>query len=72
MLAWSFNRDGELQPDLQARRDAIAPHRSAELRAARQDLTPLAKPQQGVDLLRDAFPKATPIPGVVEAGTEER
>ncbi len=72
MLAWSFNRDGELQLDLQARRDAIAPHSSAELRADRQDLTPLAKPQQGVHLLREAFPSATPIPGVVDAGAGER
>ncbi|MCW0393509.1 hypothetical protein NB696_002191 [Xanthomonas sacchari] len=67
-----MHRDGELQPDLQARRDAIAPHRSAELRADRQDLTPLAKPQQGVHLLREAFPSATPIPGAVDAGTGER
>lgn len=67
MLAWSFNRDGELQPSLQARRDQVAKHRTAELRADRKDLTSLAKPQEGVDLLRPAFPGATPIPGVVDA-----
>ncbi|MDL5366116.1 OBAP family protein [Xanthomonas sp. NCPPB 2654] len=67
MLAWSFNRDGELQPSLQARRDKIATHSAAELRADRKDLTGLAKPQEGVDLLRPAFPNATPIPGVVDA-----
>lgn len=67
MLAWSFNREGELQPSLQARRDKIATHSAAELRADRKDLTGLAKPQEGVDLLRPAFPDATPIPGVVDA-----
>lgn len=67
MLAWSFNRDGELQPALQARRDQAATHSAAELRADRKDLTALAKPQDGVDLLRPAFPDATPIPGVVDA-----
>jgi len=67
MLAWSFNRDGELQPSLQARRDQVAAHSAAELRANRKDLTTLAKPQEGVDLLRPAFPEATPIPGVSDA-----
>ncbi|XEA95518.1 OBAP family protein [Xanthomonas tesorieronis] len=72
MLAWSFNRDGELQAPLQARRDRVAAHSAAELRADRKELTGLAKPQEGVDLLRPAFPDATPIPGVVEAKAPPR
>lgn len=68
MLAWSFNRDGEAQPGLVAERDARMDISTDALRRDRQDLVPLAKPQEGVNALRDAFPKATAIPGVRDAG----
>ncbi len=65
-LAWSFNRDGEIDPALVAARDARLGVDTASRRAARQDLVDDASPQRGVDALREAFPRSTPIPGVVE------
>ena len=67
MLAWSFNRDGEADPALVAERDRRMDIDTAERRAARQDLRGLARPQWGVDALREHFPDATPIDGVVPA-----
>ncbi|CAG2090393.1 MULTISPECIES: OBAP family protein [Xanthomonas] len=69
MLAWSFNRDGEVQQPLIDQRDKLATFSTAQRRANRQDLTPLAKPQHGVDALRPHFGNAEPISGVVDAST---
>ncbi|AKK64126.1 hypothetical protein FE36_09920 [Xanthomonas oryzae pv. oryzicola] len=66
MLAWSFNRDGELQQPLITQRDKVASVSTAQRRVNRQDLTPLAKPQHGVDALRAHFPNVQPIPGVTD------
>ncbi len=66
-LAWSFNRDGEADPALIARRDRAATYSTAQRRADHQDLTALARLQQGVDALRASFPAAKPVPGVVDA-----
>ncbi|KAB7771819.1 OBAP family protein [Xanthomonas maliensis] len=70
MLAWSFNRDGEIQQPLITRRDAAMSVSTAERRSSRQDLAPLAKPQHGVDALREAFPTATQIAGVEDISTD--
>ncbi|NYZ62592.1 OBAP family protein [Luteimonas deserti] len=67
LLAWSFNRDGEVDPALLAERDARLGVDSTQRRLARDELRSLARPQSGVDALRTAFPDAVPIPGVVEA-----
>lgn len=67
MLAWSFNRDGELDPALLKRRDADLTMRSDERRRQRTDLLPRARPQDGVDALKNAFPGSAPIPGVVDS-----
>lgn len=67
-LAWSFNRDGEVDPALVAARDARLGIDTAQVRAERAALTGLARPQAGVDALRAHFPEATPIPGVADAG----
>jgi hypothetical protein len=68
MLAWSFSREGEVDPALAAQRDRELGVDTAAKRAQRQDLVPLARPQEGVDTLAGAFGRATqPIPGVVEA-----
>nr|WP_233739571.1 OBAP family protein [Lysobacter sp. GX 14042]MCE7032547.1 OBAP family protein [Lysobacter sp. GX 14042] len=67
MLAWSFNRDGEARPELLRSRDERMEMDTTERRGHRQDLVELARPQEGVDALRDAFPDATPIPGVEDA-----
>ena len=66
MLAWSFNRDGEVQPGLVAQRDRSLRIDSADKRRRRADLQGLAHPQSGVDDLKAAFPQARPLPGVVD------
>ena len=67
-LAWSFNRDGEARPGLVARMEERVGVDTKETREARQELVPLAKPQQGVDAIRNKFGReTTPIPGVVPA-----
>lgn len=65
-LAWSFNRDGEVDPSLVAARDRRMGIATAERREARQDLLELARPQSGVDALKGRFPRPThSVPGVV-------
>jgi hypothetical protein len=66
-LAWSFNRDGELRPELLARRDQKLEIDTAEKRRERAELAKLARPQQGVDALAGAFPGAKAVPGVLDA-----
>ncbi len=67
MLAWSFSRDGEARPQLIQARDRAMGISTEERRAARQDLVPLAHPQEGVDALKGRFEGPTqPIPGVVD------
>jgi hypothetical protein len=66
-LAWSFNRDGEAMPGLIEQRDRRLHISTAEKRKDREDLVPLAKPQTGVDQLKQSFMKTgTSIPGVVD------
>ena len=70
-LAWSFNRDGEVKPELLERRDRQMGISSSEKRKDRQDLVDMANPQMGVDALKDAFPGPTEsIPGVRDSGTD--
>lgn len=67
MLAWSFNRDGEPLPSLVEARDKRMNIDSSRLRQEREDLRAIAKPQSGVDDIKDKFGKATQdIPGVVD------
>ena len=67
MLAWSFGRDGELIPQLQAGRDERMKVDSAAKRKDREDLRKLAKPQSGVDDLKGKYGRpTTDIPGVVD------
>lgn len=66
MLAWSFNRDGEARAGLVEQRDKSLGIDSAAKRRERAELQSLARPQSGVDDLRQAFPKARDIPGVVD------
>jgi hypothetical protein len=66
-LAWSFSRFGEARPGLVEDRDGRMDIDTEERRQARQDLLPLAHPQEGVDALKGQFPGPTrPIPGVVD------
>lgn len=64
LLAWSFNRDGEILPALLEQRDKRLGVNTAEKRRERADLQPLAKPQVGEDALKNRpRPDATPAPG---------
>lgn len=67
-LAWSFNRDGETLPGLLEKRDDDQRLDSGARRKDRQDLIPLAHPQQGVEAMRKLFPMA----GAYPAGVSER
>lgn len=70
MLAWSFNRDGEARPSLIEQRDRVFDINTAEVRRSRSNLRRLAKPQEGVDALKDAFEELTRnIPGVIDKGS---
>ena len=66
MLAWSFNRDGEARPGLVEARDKRMSIDTLDRRRQRADLQALARPQAGVDALKPAFPRAVPIPGVLD------
>jgi len=66
MLPWSFNRDGEANPDLVEKRDKALNVNTADKRKERTDLQAMAKPQSGVDDLQDKFGRQTQdISGVV-------
>ena len=67
MLGWSFNRDGEAIPGLVEKQAKKMKINSAEKRKQRADLQQLAKPQSGVDDLKDKFGRPTQeIPGVTD------
>jgi hypothetical protein len=57
-LMWSFNRDGEVDPQLKDDLNRALGLDEAAKRAARRDLAPLAHPQRGVSDLKAEFPDA--------------
>lgn len=67
-LQWSFNADGEADPSLVASMEERLDIDVAAERESRADLVEVMEPQSGVDDLRDAFPNATPVPGIEDAG----
>ena len=73
-LAWSFNHDGEIRPELVQDRDSRMHINTAQIRQKRQDLVQDAHPQSGVDRLDSgAFGRpTTPIPGVVDSNPAKR
>jgi hypothetical protein len=70
-LAWSFNHDGEVKPELVKERDSRLKVNTTEKRNQRADMAPLAHPQQGVDAIRSAFPNADGAPAGVKAAPEK-
>ena len=73
MLAWSFNRDGEMLPNMLEERDIRMKVHTGDKRKTRADLKPLAHPQAGVDALNGKFPRPTQdIPGVVDSAPRPR
>jgi hypothetical protein len=70
LIAWSFNHDGEMKPELLAERDHNLSWTDTEAkRAERQDLVRYAHPQKGVNRLRPFYKdkQLAPTPGVVDA-----
>ncbi len=63
---WSFNRDGECDPDLKQNREQAMHLDTPATRRARQELVDLAHPQHGVNAIADAFMDSSPVPGVVD------
>jgi hypothetical protein len=69
-LMWSFNRLGECDQSLKDDRDRTMDIDVPKKRAERQDdLLGLARPQCGVDAMRDQFSGTTPVPGVVDVNS---
>jgi hypothetical protein len=69
-LAWSFNYLGEVDPRLLEARDYEMGLSTSDKQRSRQDLVPLAKPQYGVDTLKNKYPDdraLQPLPGVTNA-----
>lgn len=64
-LAWSFNHDGEAQPELIQTLEETFKVSLSEKRKKRSDLVKWAKPQEGVDALKGKFKgPVQSIPGV--------
>ena len=71
-LAWSFNRDPEALPGLLEQYAKEMKIDLAEKRKQRRDLVQLARPQEGVDALQNAFPRAGHYPpGVIPKGAPD-
>ena len=67
-LMWSFNRDGEVDLKLKEDFNAAMGVDEAAKREARRDLAGLARPQHGVNAMKDRFPGAGDRPiGVRDA-----
>uniref|UniRef100_A0A942Y8Z9 OBAP family protein n=1 Tax=Neobacillus citreus TaxID=2833578 RepID=A0A942Y8Z9_9BACI len=67
MLMWSFNREGEVDSALQQDRNRVMGTDPEPRKASRARYLDQAHPQHGVGTMRDAFPGATPTPGVIDA-----
>lgn len=67
-LAWSFNRDGEIQAGMVEARDKRMGLDTSAERRDRQAWVSEARPQGGVNAIADAFPDAKPIAGVRDNG----
>ncbi|MFR0354890.1 DUF1264 domain-containing protein [Streptomyces sediminimaris] len=61
---WSFDRDGECDEELRRDRDRAMDLDTSARHSARASFLPLARPQHGVDAMRDDFPGAVGVPGV--------
>jgi hypothetical protein len=66
-LMWSFNRDGESDEAMKQDRDTRMHLDTDAKRRDRQSFVDEARPQHGVDTMRDDFVGTTPVHGVVDA-----
>ena len=71
MLMWSFNREGECDEALKQHRNHAMRIDADKKYRERQELVKLARPQSGVDALKDRFPGSAPIPGVVDVSARQ-
>ena len=67
-LQWSFNRDGEANPEMTQARDRRMKLDPMEARQQRRDLVSLAKPQGGVDAMASFFANTKPLTGIADTG----
>lgn len=68
-LQWSFNRDGEANPEMVAGRDRRMNLNTGDARKDRAAMASAAQPQGGVDALKGKFPHANGAPvGVRDNG----
>jgi hypothetical protein len=67
-LAWSFNYDGEAMPGMVEDRDRRLGQNTTEARDSRADLAALARPQGGVDAIKDKLPGKATVNGVRDNG----
>jgi hypothetical protein len=68
MLAWSFNRDGEILPGLEKKTEKTFDFNMKDKREDRKELIKEAKPQRGVDSLKAQFAgDLRPIDGVIDS-----
>lgn len=65
-LMWSFNREGECDEQLKADRDESMGLDTRAKQLDRQSFLSDAKPQYGVNEMKNAFPNSVPIPGVFD------
>lgn len=66
-LMWSFNKDGQLDASLERQRNKRLDVAIEDKRKQRADLIPLARPQEGVEVLTNAFSQTQrDYPGVVD------
>lgn len=74
ILAWSFNHNGEIKPNMVPTRDQNMRIDTLKKSEERQDLLDYAHPQEGVNKLLKHFPveKIDNIPGVMDAEEEKR
>jgi hypothetical protein len=72
LLMWSFNREGECDPALKDDRNRVMGVDPDRKRSERADLVALARPQHGVDAMKDDFTGTTPVEGVVDAADPTR
>ena len=66
MLAWSYNADGEIKPAMEKSLEKRLGISLMDKRKQREELTKLAKPQEGVDAIKSSFPNRKLLPGVVD------
>jgi hypothetical protein len=72
LLMWSFNREGECDPALKDDRNRAMGVDPDRKKSERADLIALARPQHGVNAMKDDFSGTTAVAGVVDVSDSGR